>query len=71
MKRLLPGTTVRVLEGDSLSRAWRSALENAEFVDAAAITTATGGAATLPANPVGFIRIKRNGGFIRIPYYND
>lgn len=71
MKRLLPGTTVPVLEGESLSRAWRAALESAEFVDAATITSATGGAATLPANPVGFIRIKRNGGFIRIPYYND
>lgn len=71
MKRLLPATPVPVLEGESLSRAWRSALENAEFVDAATISSAVAGAATLPANPVGFIRIKRNGQYVRIPYYAE
>jgi hypothetical protein len=34
-------------------------------------TTATGGAATLPANPVGFITIQLPGGAAaKVPYYN-
>lgn len=33
-------------------------------------TTATAGAATLPANPVGFIIIQINGTNYKIPYYN-
>lgn len=71
MRRLLPATPVPVLEGQQLSRAWREKLESAEFVDAATITTAVAGGATLPANPVGFIRIKRNGKYVRIPYYDE
>lgn len=39
--------------------------------DASALlaTTATAGAATLPANPVGFVVIKSNGTTYKIPYY--
>jgi hypothetical protein len=33
-------------------------------------TTATTGAATLPANPVGFINITVNGQPFKVPYYN-
>jgi hypothetical protein len=33
-------------------------------------TTATTGAATLPANPVGFINITVNGQPYKVPYYN-
>jgi hypothetical protein len=33
-------------------------------------TTATPGAATLPANPVGFINITVNGQPYKVPYYN-
>ena len=33
-------------------------------------TTATKGAATLPANPVGFINITVNGQPFKVPYYN-
>ena len=34
-------------------------------------TTATKGAATLPANPVGFINITVNGQPFKVPYYNQ
>lgn len=71
MRRLLPSTAVQVLEGQNISRAWRTALESAEFVETEAITTATGGAGTLPANPVGFLKIKVNGAVVKLPYYND
>jgi hypothetical protein len=33
-------------------------------------TTATTGAATLPANPVGFINVTVNGKPYKVPYYN-
>jgi hypothetical protein len=33
-------------------------------------STATTGAATLPANPVGFINITVNGQPFKVPYYN-
>ena len=36
-------------------------------------TTATGGSATLPANPVGFITVVNptTGATIKVPYYNS
>ena len=34
-------------------------------------TTATGGAATLPSNPVGFIEVTlQSGTTVKVPYYN-
>lgn len=70
MKRLIPATGVQLLEGQQVSRAWRAALEGAEFVETETITSATGGAATLPANPVGFLKIKVNGTAVLVPYYD-
>lgn len=32
--------------------------------------TATAGAATLPANPVGFLNVTINGTPVKVPYYN-
>ncbi len=32
--------------------------------------TATAGAATLPANPAGFINVTINGTPVKVPYYN-
>lgn len=70
MRRLLPSTGVEVLDGKQLGRAWRAALESAEFVETETITAATAGAATLPANPVGFLKIKVNGTAVLVPYYD-
>ena len=70
MRRLLPSTGVEVLEGKQISRAWRAALEGAEFVETETVTTATGGAGTLPGNPVGFLKIKVNGAAVLLPYYD-
>lgn len=33
-------------------------------------TTATGGSATLPANPAGFLNVTINGTPVKVPYYN-
>jgi len=47
------------------------ALRNAFFQFGGTSTSATGGAATLPANPVGFITATLpNGTAVKIPYYS-
>jgi len=50
------------------TRAWQQYLLN--LLNFTSATTATKGAATLPANPVGFINITVNGQPYKVPYYN-
>jgi hypothetical protein len=50
------------------TRAWQQFFLN--LLNFTSATTATTGAATLPANPVGFINITVNGQPFKVPYYN-
>jgi hypothetical protein len=50
------------------TRAWQQFFLN--LLNFSSATTATTGAATLPANPVGFINITVNGKPFKVPYYN-
>ena len=50
------------------TRAWQQFFLN--LLNFSSATTATTGAATLPANPVGFINITVNGQPFKVPYYN-
>ena len=50
------------------SRAWQQFFLN--LLNLSSSTTATTGAATLPANPVGFINVTVNGQPYKVPYYN-
>jgi hypothetical protein len=50
------------------SRAWQQFFLN--LLNFSSATTATAGAATLPANPVGFINVTVNGQPFKVPYYN-
>lgn len=58
----LDGTTNRP------SRAWQQFFIN--LLNFTSASTATTGAATLPANPVGFINVTVNGKPYKVPYYN-
>ena len=51
------------------TRAWQQFFLN--LLNFTSATTATKGAATLPANPVGFINITVNGQSFKVPYYNQ
>ena len=50
------------------TRTWQQYFIN--LLNFTSATTATAGAATLPANPVGFINITVNGVPYKVPYYN-
>jgi hypothetical protein len=50
------------------TRAWQQFFLN--LLNFSSSTTATTGAGTLPANPVGFINITVNGQPFKVPYYN-
>jgi hypothetical protein len=50
------------------TRAWQQFFLN--LLNFTSATTATTGAATLPANPVGFINVTVNGQPYKVPYYN-
>lgn len=50
------------------TRAWQQFFLN--LLNFSSATTATTGAATLPANPVGFINVTVNGKPFKVPYYN-
>ena len=50
------------------TRAWQQFFLN--LLNFSSATTATTGAATLPANPVGFINVTVNGQPYKVPYYN-
>ena len=50
------------------TRAWQQFFLN--LLNFSSSTTATTGAATLPANPVGFINVTVNGKPYKVPYYN-
>jgi hypothetical protein len=50
------------------SRAWQQFFIN--LLNFSSASTATTGAATLPANPVGFINVTVNGKPYKVPYYN-
>jgi hypothetical protein len=50
------------------TRAWQQFFLN--LVNFSSSTTATTGAGTLPANPVGFINVTVNGKPYKVPYYN-
>jgi hypothetical protein len=50
------------------TRAWQQFFLN--MLNFSSATTATAGAATLPANPVGFINVTVNGKPYKVPYYN-
>jgi hypothetical protein len=52
-----------------ISRAWFDALRDAEIEEQDVTTTATAGLGTLPAGPVGFLKVKINGTICKIPYY--
>lgn len=51
------------------SREWYQAFQQQAHTGTPA-TTATGGAGTLPANPVGFITVYVNGEEKRVPFYD-
>ena len=50
------------------TRAWQQFFLN--LLNFSSATTATGGSATLPAAPVGFINVTVNGKPYKVPYYN-
>jgi hypothetical protein len=50
------------------SRAWQQFFLN--LLNFSSATTATTGAGTLPAQPVGFINVTVNGKPFKVPYYN-
>ena len=50
------------------SRAWQQFFLN--LLNFSSATTATTGAGTLPAQPVGFINVTVNGQPFKVPYYN-
>ena len=50
------------------TRAWQLFFLN--LLNFTSASTATTGAATLPANPAGFIEITVNGESKKVPYYN-
>jgi hypothetical protein len=50
------------------TRAWQQFFLN--LLNFSSATTATGGSATLPAAPVGFINVTVNGKPFKVPYYN-
>ena len=50
------------------TRAWQQFFLN--LLNFSSSTTATTGAGTLPANPVGFINVTVNGKPFKVPYYN-
>jgi hypothetical protein len=50
------------------TRSWQQFFLN--LLNFSSATTATAGAATLPANPVGFINVTVNGQAFKVPYYN-
>ena len=50
------------------SRAWQQFFLN--MLNFSSATTATTGAGTLPAQPVGFINVTVNGQPFKVPYYN-
>lgn len=60
--QFLDGTTNRP------TRAWQQFFLN--LLNFTSASTATTGAATLPAAPVGFINITVNGKPFKVPYYN-
>jgi hypothetical protein len=51
------------------TRAWQQYFLN--LLNFSSSSTATAGAATLPANPVGFMNVTVNGQNYRVPYYNS
>jgi len=51
------------------TRAWQQFFLN--LLNFSSATTATAGAATLPAAPVGFINVTVNGKPYKVPYYNQ
>lgn len=50
------------------TRAWQQFFLN--LLNFSSATTATGGSATLPANPVGFMNVTIDGKKYKVPYYN-
>jgi len=50
------------------TRSWQQFFLN--LLNFSSATTATAGAATLPANPVGFMNVTVNGKAYKVPYYN-
>lgn len=50
------------------TRAWQQFFLN--LLNFSSATTATGGSASLPAAPVGFINITVDGQAYKVPYYN-
>lgn len=50
------------------TRAWQQFFLN--LLNFSSSSTATSGAASLPANPVGFIIVNVNGKPFKVPYYN-
>lgn len=50
------------------TRAWQQFFLN--LLNFSSSSSATAGAATLPANPVGFIVVTVNGQNYKVPYYN-
>jgi hypothetical protein len=51
------------------TRAWQQFFLN--LLNFSSSATATTGAATLPAKPVGFINVTVNGQNFKVPYYNQ
>ena len=51
------------------TRAWQQFFLN--ILNFASSSSATGGSATLPSNPVGFITITVNGKPYKVPYYDQ
>jgi hypothetical protein len=51
------------------TRAWQQFFLN--LLNYVSFSSATSGSATLPANPVGFIKITVEGKPYKVPYYNE
>jgi hypothetical protein len=51
------------------TRAWQQFFLN--LLNFVSFSSATAGSATLPANPVGFIKITVDGKPYKVPYYNE
>ena len=51
------------------TRAWQQFFLN--LLNFVSFSSATSGSATLPANPVGFIKVTVDGKAYKVPYYNE
>ncbi len=62
-----------LIGGATEAGAWTlgaSGFTGQHVINAGAVSTATAGSATLPAQPRGFLKVTINGNDVRIPYYN-